>query len=150
MSSRAVGKRSAGGGSTLVDVRRLSSQLCPRFQTAVDILGRRWTSLVVMELTRGPRRFGELARRLEVVSERMLSARLKELAKEGILERRVVPGPPVQVEYALTEKGKALGAVMAAIERWADRWVELDDKGRGQRRQIRARQRQKPTEAPTL
>lgn len=103
-----------------------------------------------MELTRGPKRFGELTRRLEVVSERMLSARLKELAKEGIIERRVVPGPPVQVEYALTEKGKALGAVMAAIERWADRWVELDDKSRGQRGQIRARQRQKPTEAPTL
>ena len=102
---------------------KLSQQICPRFQTAMDVLGRRWTVLVIYSLADGPRRFGELAGRLEVISERMLSERLKELAAEGIVERRVIPEPPVQVEYRLTDKGQALRSVLGAIGQWAETWV---------------------------
>lgn len=104
--------------------RRFSSQICPRFQTAVDILGRRWIGIVLRALGGGPLRFGELRDRLEVVSDRMLSARLKELEQEGLLARRVVPEPPVHVEYELTEKGAALRGVLDGIARWAEKWVE--------------------------
>jgi DNA-binding HxlR family transcriptional regulator len=90
----------------------------------VDILGRRWTHLVLQALTGGPRQFSQLAVVLSAVSERMLSARLKELVAEGIVERRVVPDTPVSVNYRLTPKGEALGAVLDAIGTWADRWVE--------------------------
>jgi DNA-binding HxlR family transcriptional regulator len=106
-------------------MRRLSTKICPRFQTAVDLLGRRWTGLIVQALEDGPMRFGALADHLEVISERMLSARLKELAAEGIVERHVVPETPVQVEYRLTEKGRALKGVLAAIGQWAEVWIEV-------------------------
>ena len=103
---------------------RFSTEICTRFQTAVDLLGKRWTTLVLHVLQKGPLRFGELAEKLQVVSERMLSERLKELEEAGIVERRVLAGPPVGVEYRLTRKGEALGRVLRGLERWADEWVE--------------------------
>jgi len=103
---------------------RYSTDLCPRFQVAVDLLGRRWTTLVLHVLLHGPARFGELATTLQVVSERMLSERLKELEDAGVVERRVLSGPPVGVEYRLTRKGEALGRVLRGLERWADEWVD--------------------------
>ncbi len=103
---------------------RFNHTMCPRFQAAVELLGKRWTGLVLKALLDGPLRFNELASRLEVVSERMLSERLKELEGEGIVERRVIPSTPVRVEYELTEKGRALGAVMDAIGLWAERWID--------------------------
>ncbi len=99
-------------------------QLCPRFETAVDLLGKRWTALLVRVLMEGPRRFGELAESVPALSERMLSERLKELEAEGVLARTVLAGPPVRVEYALTDKGRALSGVLEEIGRWAEKWVE--------------------------
>jgi DNA-binding HxlR family transcriptional regulator len=101
----------------------LSEALCPRYQVAVDLLGRRWTGLVLSVLLEGPQRFGALAAHLEVVSDRMLSRRLKELEAEGIVRRRVIPAAPLGVEYKLTAKGRALGGVVSAIESWAESWV---------------------------
>jgi DNA-binding HxlR family transcriptional regulator len=117
---------------------RLSTHICPRFQVAVDILGRRWTGLILRALQDGPRRFGELTRHIEVVSERMLSERLKELERDGLVVRKVIPSTPVHVEYSLTDKGAALREVLAAIERWAGKWVEPDAPAEKPRRQARA------------
>jgi DNA-binding HxlR family transcriptional regulator len=105
--------------------RRYSTDLCPRFQAAVDLLGKPWTTLVLhVLLLDGPSRFGKLTERLQVVSERMLSERLKELEEAGVVERRVLSGPPVGVEYRLTRKGEALGRVVRGLQRWAEEWVE--------------------------
>jgi DNA-binding HxlR family transcriptional regulator len=57
----------------------------------------------------------------------MLSERLKELEKEGIVERTVIPETPVRIDYHLTEKGKALGGVMDALAEWAHAWVAPAD-----------------------
>jgi DNA-binding HxlR family transcriptional regulator len=105
---------------------RYSEQLCPRYQRAVELLGKRWTGLILKVLLGGPLRFNEIAERLEVVSDRMLAERLRELEAEGVIERRVYPEVPVRVEYRLTEKGQALAPVIEAIERWSERWVELE------------------------
>lgn len=105
---------------------RYSAKICPRYQHAVEILARRWTALILMVLMDGPLRFNELAERLEVVSDRMLSERLKELESEGMVERCVYPESPVRVAYTLTEKGQAIRPVVAAIEQWGERWVDLD------------------------
>jgi DNA-binding HxlR family transcriptional regulator len=104
--------------------RRYSSELCPRFQAAVDLLGKRWTTLILHVLLEGPARFSELAAALGVISERMLSERLKELEAEGVVERRVLTCRPVHVEYRLTRKGEALGRVVRGLGKWADEWVE--------------------------
>jgi len=102
---------------------RFNKTMCPRFQAALEVLGKRWTGLVVRALLDGPQRFSALTKTLEVVSERMLVERLKELEAQGIVVRRAIPGSP-HVEYALTEKGQGLGEVLAAVSRWATEWVE--------------------------
>lgn len=103
---------------------RYSEQLCIRFQQAMELLGKRWTGLIVKLLMDGPLRFHELAERLEVVSDRMLSERLKELEAEGVIDRRVFAEVPVRVEYSLTGKGRALAPVIESIESWSSRWIE--------------------------
>jgi DNA-binding HxlR family transcriptional regulator len=106
---------------------RVMKNMCPRYQAAMEILGKRWTGLIVNVLLEGPKRFSALAARLELVSERMLSERLKELELHGIVERQVLPDTPVRVQYELTEKGRALSGVVAAIESWASEWVSLPE-----------------------
>ena len=103
---------------------RYSTELCPRFQAAVELLGKRWTTLILRVLLDGPARFGELTASLQVISERMLSERLKELEEQEVVERRVISGPPVRVEYRLTPKGEALGRVVRVLGKWAEEWIE--------------------------
>jgi len=103
---------------------RYSEHMCVNYQHAVEILAKRWTALILKVLMPGPMRFSALAEQLEVVSDRVLSERLKELEREGILERRVYAETPVRIEYALTEKGKALSPIIQAIEAWSYEWVK--------------------------
>jgi len=103
---------------------RFIKSMCPRYQAAVEVLGKRWTGLILNVLLEGPKRFCELAERLDPVSERMLSERLKELEANGILRRHVSAEAPVRVHYELTEKGRALNGVVGAIVQWAEAWVE--------------------------
>jgi DNA-binding HxlR family transcriptional regulator len=107
---------------------RRSEQICPRFQQAVEILGRRWTAVILKVLMAKPLRFNELAEQLEVVSDRVLSERLKEMEQDGIVERRVSAEPPIRVEYSLSAKGRALAPVIEAIEDWSHEWIELEPK----------------------
>jgi DNA-binding HxlR family transcriptional regulator len=97
--------------------------MCPKFQSAVDLLGKRWTPLIVQLLLKRPHRYSELLGELEVVTEGMLSQRLKELEGAGVVQRRVIDDQPIRVEYHLTEKGRALGRVISGLERWADEWM---------------------------
>jgi DNA-binding HxlR family transcriptional regulator len=107
-------------------MRRYSKRVCRKYQVAIEVFGKRWTGLILRLLIEGPMRFSELVERLEVCSDRMLCERLRELEAEGIVERRVLPEAPVRVEYRLTDKGRALGQVIAEIESWADRWVVVE------------------------
>ena len=100
-----------------------STRMCAKFQSAADLVAKRWTPLVVQLLLKGPRRYSELLNDLEVVTEGMLSQRLKELEGAGVVERRVIDCQPVRVEYRLTDKGRALGRVIGSLERWADEWI---------------------------
>lgn len=99
--------------------------MCARYEKAVGLLGKRWTGLILRILLEGPRRFSELSGQLDAISERILSERLKELESEGVVERRVDAGPPVRVEYRLTDKGQALWKVVDEIGKWAERWVDV-------------------------
>jgi DNA-binding HxlR family transcriptional regulator len=103
---------------------RVSHRLCAKFQAAADLLGKRWTALIVQQLLGRPRRYSELAETLDVMSQKMLTERLKELEATGVVERRVLTGQPVRVEYHLTEKGRGLSRVISGLERWADQWMQ--------------------------
>ena len=101
------------------------SQMCPRYEHAIQLLGKRWTGLILDALMGGPRRFCELTATVEGLSDRVLSDRLRELELEGVIERVVYPQIPVRVEYRLTEKGHDLKPVVDAIHTWAQRWIEI-------------------------
>jgi DNA-binding HxlR family transcriptional regulator len=107
-------------------------EMCPRYERAVQILGKRWTAMIVWTLLTRPRRFNEMAVIIPGLSDRLLSERLKELEACEIVERRVFPETPVRIEYVLTEKGQHLQEVVQSIQRWADRWecVEAAPAGR--------------------
>jgi DNA-binding HxlR family transcriptional regulator len=100
-----------------------NAPMCPRYERAIQLLGKRWTGLLLDALLRGPQRFCELTSAVDGLSDRVLSDRLRELEVEGIVERIVYPHIPVRVEYQLTEKGKALAPVVDAIHTWAEAWV---------------------------
>ena len=82
--------------------------VCPHFHAAIELIGKRWTGAIVCALTEQPLRFGELAKAVPGLSDRLLSQRLRELEEEGLVEREVEDGTPVRVTYSLTEKGADL------------------------------------------
>jgi DNA-binding HxlR family transcriptional regulator len=88
---------------------------------ALDLVGERWTLLVVRELLFGPKRFSDLVRGLPGMSQNVLSQRLRELSGAGVVERRRL-GPPVSGQvYELTERGAALRPVVVELARWGSR-----------------------------
>jgi DNA-binding HxlR family transcriptional regulator len=102
------------------------SHLCPKYEKAVELLGKRWTGLILRVLGNGPTTFTKIARTVDKLSDRVLSERLKELEQRGVVLRRVDPTIPVRIEYSLTEKGRDLQAVLDALQQWADRWETAD------------------------
>ncbi len=103
------------------------SHTCPRYEHAAQLLGKRWTGLLLDVLLERPRRFCELTALVEGLSDRVLSDRLRELETEGVVQRVVYPQIPVRVEYQLTEKGRALKPVIDAIHTWAQQWIPLPE-----------------------
>jgi DNA-binding HxlR family transcriptional regulator len=99
-----------------------SSPLCPHYQRAIELIGRRWTGAILFLLLRDRLRFSGLRAAIPEITDRMLSERLRELEEEGIVQREVVPEIPVRVVYSLTEKGRALALPVEAIGRWATEW----------------------------
>jgi DNA-binding HxlR family transcriptional regulator len=92
-------------------------QYCPVART-LDLLGDRWTLLIVRELLDGEVRFGDLVTRLRGIPRNLLVDRLRTLEAAGLLSRRTFREIPPRVEYALTEKGRTLEPVLEAIARW--------------------------------
>lgn len=97
-------------------------ELCPRLSKAMDLIGKRWVGLILYELLNGPQRFNQMQADLPI-SGRLLSERLKELEKEGIVSRHVYTEIPVRVEYSLTEKGMELKNTIDEIEKWSKEWL---------------------------
>jgi len=104
----------------------MDDAFCPYFHHAIELIGRRWTGVVLRSMLNGATRFNDIAAAVPNLSDKMLCERLKELEMEGVITRTVVPEIPVRVEYELTEKGRALEGVLLALDDWADRWVALE------------------------
>jgi DNA-binding HxlR family transcriptional regulator len=111
-------------------------QLCVKFHQAVELIGSRWTGAIIQLLLQGRMRFAQLRDAIPDISDRMLSERLRELEAEGIVERLVIPETPVRVEYELTDKGRALELPLAAVGKWAERWVDLPAPAKPGRRSV--------------
>jgi DNA-binding HxlR family transcriptional regulator len=100
-------------------------QLCPKFEMAFELLGKKWTGLIINTLLTGPKRFKDITETIPTMSDRILAERFKELEAAGILERHVFPDIPVRIEYELTKKGKSLQPVMNEVQHWSDQWSGL-------------------------
>ena len=100
--------------------------LCGAYHAAIELIGRRWTGAIIFLLLASRCRFAQLRDAIPDITDRMLSERLQELEQEGIVERTVLPDPPVRVEYSLTPKGRALATAVDAISDWAHKWGKPD------------------------
>jgi DNA-binding HxlR family transcriptional regulator len=103
----------------------VSNSECPVCRTA-DIVCGKWTLLVIRDLAEGRARFCELERSLEGISPRTLSLRLRALEEAGIVERQTFPEVPPRVEYALTDKGKALAPIIETMRVYGQEWLNED------------------------
>jgi DNA-binding HxlR family transcriptional regulator len=109
--------------SAIMEVINMENfHLCPKFESAFELLGKRWTGLIIRTLMSGQKRFTDISEAIPNMSARMLTERFKELENEGIVSRKVYPETPVRIEYELTEKGLELSSVMDEIQKWAEKW----------------------------
>jgi DNA-binding HxlR family transcriptional regulator len=116
----------------------VDAETCVRAEAALvrafDLLGRRWTGVVLGTLSGGPAGFRAISRAVEGISDSVLSDRLSELCAVGLATRTVDAGPPVSVAYELTEAGRALLPALEQITRWAEQHLPAGDQGDGRRR----------------
>lgn len=98
---------------------------CP-IQFVVDLLGNKWSILVLRELFTGDRRTNELLKALPGISTKTLMVRLRELEAHGLVERRIYAEIPPRVEYSLTAKGREIQPVMTALHQVGSQWLEQE------------------------
>jgi DNA-binding HxlR family transcriptional regulator len=106
-----------------VKEEKTPGQCCPLYHEAVELVGRRWTGAILRVLMDGPLRFSQIAQSVPELSDRLLSERMKELEARGIVERTVIPGPPLRVEYELSRMGRELEPALVELQVWANRWL---------------------------
>lgn len=107
-----------------METQEVDHSACVRFQSAIELIGRRWSGAIIFVLMNGPASFSEILPQVPELSDRLLSERLKELEEAGVVSREVLPTRPPKVSYALTEKGRALQPVLEALGAWAASWSE--------------------------
>ena len=95
-------------------MRRREGDGCPVWG-ALQVVGDKWTLLIVRDLARGPRRTSELLAGLQPISSRTLMDRLRDMEADSLIERRDFRGSPPHVEYALTERGRLLTPLLEAL-----------------------------------
>ena len=117
-----VGKRRYTGGVNR-QLGEPARQCDERLTRAFTLLGKRWSGVILGVLLEGPAHFAVLARTIPGISERMLSDRLDELSRAGLIDRTVLDGPPVGVVYRLTESGRAMGPGLLKLGEWAERYM---------------------------
>jgi len=105
---------------TLSDIH--ATDCCGVAATA-DIIGAKWTALIVHDLSEGARRFCELEHACPGISPRTLSERLRTLERQGFLERKSFPESPPRVEYSLTEKGRGLLSIIHEMSKFGHSWL---------------------------
>lgn len=92
---------------------------CP-VETTLTLISSKWKVLIVRDLLAGTKRFGELRRSVGNVSQKVLTAQLREMEEDGLVDRKVYPEVPPRVEYSLTELGRSLEPVLSALWTWGE------------------------------
>lgn len=96
--------------------------VCP-VSAMLEMIGGKWKPIILYCLSSGTRRFGEIAVRIPTISRKVLTEQLKELERDGLIERKQFKEIPPRVEYSLTPLGESLGPVLQAMEQWGNEHV---------------------------
>jgi DNA-binding HxlR family transcriptional regulator len=92
----------------------------------MEIIGSKWTALILRDLSNGPKRFSELEKSVGNINPRTLSQRLDDLAQHAIVTRKSYAEVPPRTEYTLTQKGEDLVPVLRAMSTWGDKYYDAD------------------------
>ena len=108
-----------------VQIGRGPGGCCPYYHEAVELIGRRWTGAIIAVLLSSPEplRFSEIGAAVPQLSDRLLSERIKELERRGIVVREEAPGAPSRAGYRLSEMGRDLEPALTELSHWARRWL---------------------------
>lgn len=106
----------------LTRTNQMDTTVCPVARTA-QVIGGKWTILIIRDLATGVKRFNQLERSLQGISPKTLSERLRSLEEEGIIVRQTFAEVPPRVEYSLTEKGCDLVSVIESMRRYGKQWL---------------------------
>lgn len=93
---------------------------CRMVREILDLIGDKWTLYIIATLKDGPIRFNELRRRIDGISQRMLTINLRRLERDGLVKRSLFPTIPPRVDYELTEVGRTLLSPVMSLVRWAN------------------------------
>lgn len=107
------------GGKSVAEIAREGLENCP-IRSVLDRIGDKWSLLIVLALAEKPHRFGELRRTIADISQRMLTQTLRDLQRDGLIDRTVFATVPPSVEYRLTPMGKSLMDPMEGLVQWAE------------------------------
>jgi DNA-binding HxlR family transcriptional regulator len=97
--------------------------LCGKVELSHQLIGKKWTCLIIHSLMDGPKRFSEIQLFIPDLSKKMLNERMKELEDFQIIVRNVTADRPIKIEYSLTRKGSELGQALKMVENWASHWL---------------------------
>lgn len=103
---------------------------CLKVSQVLARIGDKWSLLIVTRLGEGPRRFGELLRSIDDISQRMLTRTLRGLERDGLVRRTVIPALPPRVEYELTHLGRSLQGPVTVLSNWAVENISAIDAAR--------------------
>ncbi|AYG59511.1 helix-turn-helix domain-containing protein [Rhizobium jaguaris] len=120
MSTRTVvNLRSTEAPTRVVDISKLDFTNCP-VRDLISQIGGKWSVLLLEALVQRPYRFGELRRMVPDISQRMLTQTLRDLQRDGYIDREVFPTKPPSVEYRMTDLGRSLYGPLAQLLNWAE------------------------------
>ncbi|KQV82087.1 helix-turn-helix domain-containing protein [Rhizobium sp. Root1220] len=111
--------KAASGVRRDVDLSNLDFNNCP-VRDMMQQIGGKWSTLMLEALSKRPYRFGELRRMIPDISQRMLTQTLRDLQRDGYIEREVFPTKPPSVEYRMTDLGQSLYGTLALLLNWAE------------------------------
>ena len=92
---------------------------CP-VETTLTLIGDKWKVLILRDLMPGTKRFGELKKSIGIVSQKVLTAQLRDMEQSGLVNRKVYAEVPPRVEYSLTELGQSLKPILDAMQHWGE------------------------------
>lgn len=97
-----------------------TSHICNNFHNTIEFIGRRWMGVIIYTLMSGPKRYHEIVASIPGISDRLLTERLNELVKEGLVTKNFLKSSTKKVEYELTPSGLALKEVMITVRNWIE------------------------------